>query len=49
MFNKSIIVNMESYKKYVQVRTESLQAEIDRLTKENTDLKLFILKSKLKK
>ena len=47
MFNQSIIINMDSYTKYVQIRTEALQTEVERLTKENTELKLFILKNKL--
>ena len=40
---------MDSYTKYVQIRTEALQKEVERLTKENTDLKLFILKNNLNK
>ena len=40
---------MDSYTKYVQIRTEALQTEVERLTKENTDLKLFILKNNLNK
>ena len=49
MFNQSIIINMDSYTKYVQIRTEALEVEVQRLTKENTDLKLLILKNKLNK
>jgi hypothetical protein len=40
---------MDSYQKYTQMRTEALQTEVERLTKENTDLKLFILKNNLNK
>ena len=47
--NNLIIINMDSYTKYVQIRTEALQTEVERLTKENTDLKLFILKNNLNK
>ena len=48
MFNQSIIINMDSYTKYVQIRTEALEAEVQRLTEENKELKLFILKNNLK-
>ena len=47
MFNHSIIINMDSYTKYVQIRTEALEVEVQRLTEENKELKLFILKTKL--
>ena len=40
---------MDTYKKYVSARVESMEAEIERLTKENTELKLFILRNNLKK
>ena len=47
MFNHSIIINMDSYTKYVQIRTEALEVEVQRLTEENKELKLLILKTKL--
>ena len=47
--NNSIIINMDTYKKYVNARVESMETEIERLTKENTELKLFILRNNLKK
>jgi len=40
---------MESYKRYVEARTEALQKEVERLNKENTELKMFILKNNLNK
>ena len=49
MFNQSIIINMDSYTKYVEIRTEALQKEVERLTKENTELKMFILRNNLNK
>ena len=33
MFNQSIIINMDSYTKYVQIRTEALEAEVKKLKK----------------
>ena len=47
MFNQSIIINMDTYKKYVNARIEALQNENERLSKENHDLKLIILRDKL--
>ena len=40
---------MDTYQKYVNARIESMETEIERLTKENTELKLFILRNNLKK
>ena len=40
---------MDTYQKYVNARVESMETEIERLTKENTELKLFILRNNLKK
>jgi len=47
--NNLIIINMDTYQKYVNARVESMETEIERLTKENTELKLFILRNNLKK
>ena len=47
MFNKSIIINMDTYKKYVNARIEALQKENERLSSENYDLKLIVLRDKL--
>ena len=38
---------MDTYKKYVNARIEALQKENERLTSENYDLKLIILRDKL--
>jgi len=40
---------MDTYQRYVNARLESMETEIERLTKENTELKLFILRNNLKK
>lgn len=40
---------MDSYQKYVNARLESLETEVNRLNRENTELKLFILRNNLKK
>ena len=45
--NNLIIINMDTYKKYVNARIEALQKENERLTKENTELKLIILRNNL--
>ncbi len=47
--NNLIIINMDSYQKYVNARLESLETEVNRLNRENTELKLFILRNNLKK
>ena len=47
--NNLIIINMDTYQKYVNARVESMETEIERLTKENTELKLFILRNDLNK
>jgi len=39
---------MDSYQRYVQARVEALQKENEKLLEENKNLKLFILKTKLK-
>ena len=45
--NNLIIINMDTYQKYVNARVESMETEIERLTKENKELKLFILRNNL--
>ena len=47
--NNLIIINMDTYQKYVNARVESMETEIERLTKENKELKLFILRNDLNK
>ena len=42
-----IITQMDSYKRYVQMRLEALENKVKDLEKENTDLKKIILKQKL--
>ena len=38
---------MDTYKEYVNARVESMETEIERLTKENKELKLIILRNNL--
>mgnify|MGYP003653563181 FL=1 len=47
--NKLIIINMDTFQKYVNARVESMETEIERLTEENKELKLFILRNDLNK
>ena len=47
--NNLIIINMDTYQKYVNARVESMETEIERLTEENKELKLFILRNDLNK
>ena len=42
-----IITQMDSYKRYVQMRLEALENKVKDLEQENTDLKKIILKQKL--
>ena len=42
-----IIKQMDSYKRYVQMRVQALEDKVKELEKENTDLKKIILKQKL--
>jgi len=40
---------MDSYQKYVNARIESLETEVERLNRENKELKLFVLRNNLNK
>ena len=42
-----IITQMDSYKRYVQMRLEALENKVKDLEQENNDLKKIILKQKL--